>query len=269
MLANRIFETFQHILVPSQTPGTRDVSCETPKTSGTGTLIERVAKKLESEEKIITKYSGVRVRMDLDRIPLWTDRHDVSEGDLWKRYAQFPYLPRMASPRVLDDAIGTGVSATTWRTDTFAYAEAHDGTKWVSLHTNEYARCAPSGLVVHPEAAQLQISAPAPEDSTTTDDEDGSGPDKGDNNDSTKKRKPPSNGPRSYVASFPLPPMRAIKQLESILQYVVDQLAKAPNASVTIRLEVNAESASFTESIERAVRENANQLNATTNAFDD
>ena len=268
-LTNQIFETFQHILVPSQTPGTKDVNWETPKTSGTGTLIERVAKKLESEEKIITKYGGVRVRMDLDRIPLWTDRRDVSVGDLWKRYAQFPYLPRLASPRVLDDAIGTGVSSTTWQTDTFAYAEAHDGTKWVGLHTNEYVPCAPSGLVVHPEAARAQISAPAPEDSTTTDDEDGSGPDKGDNNDTAKKRKPASTGPRSYVASFPLPPVRAIKQLDSILQNVVDQLAKAPNASITIQLEVNAESAGFTEAIERAVKENANQLNATTNAFDD
>ena len=46
-----------------------------------------------------------------------------------------------------------------WVESLTALAEAHDGTKWVGLHTNEYVACAPGGLVVHPEAAQAQISA--------------------------------------------------------------------------------------------------------------
>ncbi len=33
---------------------------------------------VESEERLITAYGGTRVRMDLDRIPLWTDRHDIT-----------------------------------------------------------------------------------------------------------------------------------------------------------------------------------------------
>ena len=62
--------------------------------------------------------------------------------------------------------------------------------------------------------------------------------------------------------------MRAIKQLEDILQNVVDQLNKAPGANVALTLEVNATAAGFTEQNVRVVRENAGQLGAKSNEFE-
>ena len=35
----------------------------------------RVSRKLALEEGLITEYSGARLRMDLDRVPLWPDDH--------------------------------------------------------------------------------------------------------------------------------------------------------------------------------------------------
>ena len=43
--------------------------------------------------------------MDLDRIPLWSDRQDITVEALWKAYAQFLYLPRLANSTVLARAI--------------------------------------------------------------------------------------------------------------------------------------------------------------------
>jgi hypothetical protein len=264
----RVFETFQHVLVPEQSPGTKDIRWHQTKPSGTGSLPDRVAKKLESEERLITKYGGTRVRMDLDRIPLWGERKDITVEKLWAAYCQFPYLPRLANVEVLNNAISDGVSQMVWQQETFAYADGHDGTKWVGLRTEEHVAARPSGLVVHPEAAQAQISTPIPKVPTPDDEDETTSGDKG-NPQPGKGGKKTSELARSYVGSFPLPQVRAIKQLESILQNVVDQLAKAPNAKITIQLEVSAESAGFTDSIERTVKENANQLNATTNSFDD
>ncbi len=62
--------------------------------------------------------------------------------------------------------------------------------------------------------------------------------------------------------------MRAIKQLEDILQNVVDQLNKAPGATVALTLEVNATAVGFTERNVRVVRENAGQLGAKSNEFE-
>ena len=51
---------------------------------GQDALAVRVSRRLVSEEGLITEYSGVRLRMDLDRIPLWrptlTTRSPRSSG---------------------------------------------------------------------------------------------------------------------------------------------------------------------------------------------
>ena len=44
--------------------------------------------KLRGEEGLITTYSGARLRLDLDRIPLWRDPH-LPVRDLWSYYAQY------------------------------------------------------------------------------------------------------------------------------------------------------------------------------------
>lgn len=76
--------------------------------------------------------------MDLDRIPLWSDRRDITVEALWKAYCQFPYLPRLASFDVLAKAISDGVSKLAWQSETFAYAEGHDGNRWVGLDVAQH-----------------------------------------------------------------------------------------------------------------------------------
>jgi len=264
----RIFETFQSILVPSQQPGTKDLVWDIAKTSGTGSLAERVAKKLESEEKLITRYSGTRVRMDLDRIPLWSDNRDISVGDLWKRYSQFPYLPRLASRAVLDYAVSSGVSSLDWENETFAVADAFDGGQWKGLRVREQVVTTPGMLIVHPEPAQAQLAKSQPK---------GFEPEEGGEKDGSggipgglppKKPSPGAEAPKHYFATFELDRVRAIKELESVLESVIDHLSKAPNATVKLVLDIDATSDGFTDSTVRTVRENSGQLGAKNSEFD-
>ncbi|MEI6403798.1 MAG: DUF499 domain-containing protein, partial [Actinomycetota bacterium] len=258
----RIFETYQHVFVPEQTPGTKEIRWHQTKPSGTGSLAERIAKKLESEERLINRYGGTRVRMDLDRIPLWTEQQDITVDGLWKAYCQFPYLPRLASFDVLTHAISDGVANLQWASETFAYADGHDGSKWVGLTSTSHISAARSGRLVHPVAAigQLDAARPPvvvdpPSDNRPTDL----------TSPAPKPQptvSPTKDDPTRYYARFNLTSVRAIKELESILQNVADHLAKSPGAALQLTLELNATSQGFTEQVVRAVRENAGQLGA-------
>jgi len=260
----RIFETYQHLLVPEQTAGTREIRWHQTKTSGTGSLPERVARKLEAEERLITKYGGTRVRMDLDRIPLWSERQDITVEALWKAYCQFPYLPRLSSFGVLRDAVSDGTSRLAWDIETFAYAEGHNGERWVGIVAGRGVEVWPSGLLVHPDVASRQID----EDSKQPVDPIEPLPPPDETGGKDRVPKPGKNDPTKYYARFDLSGVRSIKQLEEILQNVADHLSRANGADVRLTLEVNATSSGFDEQAVRTVRENAGQLGAKANEFE-
>ncbi len=71
-------------------------------------------------------------------------------GCIRSTYARFPYMPRLASRDVLYSAIANRDLTITWREETFAYADAHDGEQWVGLHTDAAIPPAPSGFLIHP-----------------------------------------------------------------------------------------------------------------------
>jgi hypothetical protein len=270
IVKQRIFETFQHILVPEQTPGTREIRWHQTKPSGTGPLAERIAKKLESEERLITRYGGTRVRMDLDRIPLWSERQDIAVDALWKAYSQFPYLPRLASFDVLAHAISDGVAKTDWAAETFAYADAHENMRWVGLQVGQHLSVARSGLLVHPAPAVDQLEQKAPPNGG------GIGRNGGDDDgddDGTRPPPPPpppaaGTQPTKYYARFDLSTVRAIRQLQDILANVVDHLSKADDGNVTLTLEINGTSSGYGDGTVRAVRETAGHYGARANEFE-
>lgn len=102
--SQRIGETFTWVLVPSQTASDREVVWEETRVSGPDPLAVRVSKKLRNEEALITEYSSARLRMDLDRVPLWRGDH-VALKQLWSDYTQYLYLPRLRDSIVLLDAV--------------------------------------------------------------------------------------------------------------------------------------------------------------------
>src|SRR5947208_13772857 len=68
---------------------------------------------------------GTRLRVELDRIPLWTGNH-VGIKQLIDYMARYLYLPRLRDENVLFAAIQEGVSSLSWESETFAYAEGWD-----------------------------------------------------------------------------------------------------------------------------------------------
>ena len=121
----RITEAYQWLLVPGQPDPKGEVVWTDLKLQGQDKLATRAAKKLKNEESLVTQMGGVRLRTELDRIPLWTGNH-VSIKQLAEYMARYLYLPRLRDEQVLLAAIQEGVASLMWQRETFAYAEGWD-----------------------------------------------------------------------------------------------------------------------------------------------
>ncbi len=71
----------------------KDVEWSETKLSGQDALAPRYFKKLKSEESLVMDLAGTRLRMELERIPLWRGNH-VAINQLADDFAQYLYLPR-------------------------------------------------------------------------------------------------------------------------------------------------------------------------------
>jgi hypothetical protein len=156
----RISEAYQWLLVPAQPDPKGSVAWTDLKVNGTDSLATRAAKKLKNEESLLIQMGGVRLRAELDRVPLWTGNH-VSVKQLCEYMARYLYLPRLRDEQVLLGAIQEGLSNLTWRTETFAYAEGWDEAKqrYQGLRAAQTTRVIVDdrSLLVKPDAAAAQL----------------------------------------------------------------------------------------------------------------
>ena len=121
----RLPETYQWLLVPVQATPQAAVEWQAIRLSGQDPLAVRASKKLRSEELLLTGFAATRLRMELDRVPLWRGDH-VAIKQLVEDFARYLYLPRIKEPGVLLQSIRDGLGLLTWSKDSFAFAESYD-----------------------------------------------------------------------------------------------------------------------------------------------
>ena len=121
----RIPEAYQWLLVPTQSTPQSPVEWQSFRLTGQDALAVRASKKLKNDELLVTSLGSARLRMDLDKVPLWRGDH-VAIRQLVEDFGRYLYLPRVRDPEVLLGAIRGGFSLLTWEKDSFAYAESYD-----------------------------------------------------------------------------------------------------------------------------------------------
>lgn len=121
----RVPETYQWLLVPNQPQIHEELEWIENRLQGADSLALRATKKLKNEELLLVQMGGIRLRLELDRVPLWRG-NDVSVKQLIEDFATYLYLPRLRDSDVLMAAIHDGVSRLGWEIDTFAYAQGKD-----------------------------------------------------------------------------------------------------------------------------------------------
>jgi hypothetical protein len=274
----RIPETYQWLLVPVQATPQVPVTWEALRLPGQDALAVRASKKLRSDELLLTGFAATRLRMELDRIPLWRGDH-VAVKQLVEDFAQYLYLPRLKGPSVLVGAIRDGVSLLTWAQDGFALADSYDDAtgRYRALRGGLLVALTEADsptLLVKSDIARKQLDAERPEPTGGG----GTGGDTGGGGGTT----PPGPGPvqplpvppkatlpKRFHGTVTLEPARVGRDAGRIADEVIAHLVGLVGADVKVTLEVEADIPSgVPDNVVRTVTENSRTLKFTSHGFE-
>jgi hypothetical protein len=260
------------LLVPMQENPQAPVMWQTVRLSGSDALAERASKKLKNDELLVVNFAASRLRMEMDRVPLWRG-NDVRIRQLVEDFSRYLYLPRLQTTDVLLSAIRSGLALLTWEQDAFAYAENYDesAARYRGLRSSAQITVTRDdpGLLVRPEIARRQIDqettppmlvggetgnttspAPTPTEPTTHP----SGP-----------IQPPKA--KRYHGTVILDSARVGRDAGKIADEVVTHLVGLVGSSVRVTLEIEAEIPGGTpDNVVRTVTENSRTLKFTSNS---
>ena len=275
----RLPEAYQWLLVPGQTRPDAPIEWLAMRLSGQDTLAARASKKLKGDELLVTGFAATRLRMELDRVPLWRGDH-VPIKQIVEDFARYLYLPRVGDPTVLLKAISDGVALLTWEHDAFALADSFDdeakryrglrGGQLVSLPDAD----AP-GLLVKPDVARQQLDAEKPQPGgggaavhPGTGGE-GPAPGGGPGPGTPPPDTPTATQPVRFHGTVPLDSARVGRDAGRIADEVISHLSGLVGARVTVTLEIQAEVPSGTpDHVVRTVTENSRTLKFTNQGFE-
>jgi predicted AAA+ superfamily ATPase len=270
----RLPETYQWLLVPTQENPQAAVVCQAIRLAGQEALAVRASKKLRNDELLVTSFGATRLRMEMDRVPLWRG-DSVAIKQLVDDFGRYLYLPRLKEAAVLLGAVRAGCALLTWEQDAFAYAESYDeaAQRYRGLRCGQHIAVSDSdpGLLVRPEVARQQMQAeatPAQPASAHTDPTSlpGAGP--------TSPTFPPPgpatpSRPRRFHGTVTLDPSRAGRDASKITDEVITHLVGLIGSSVRVTLEIEAEiPAGVPDHVVRTVTENSRTLKFTSHGFE-
>jgi predicted AAA+ superfamily ATPase len=269
-VASRLPEAYQWLLVPVQDKPADPLKVEAFRLSGQESLAARASKKLRGDELLITGMAGTRLRMELDRVPLWRGDH-VSIQQLIEDFARYHYLPRLSRPAVLVEAVRQGLGLLLWNQDSFAYADSYDEAeaRYRGLRGGEHVNLTEgdlSGLVVKPDVAMRQLEAERPREPQGPEAPPPPGRD-------GPQPQPPgptgSRAPKRYHGTVALDPLRPGAEAGRVAEEVIAHLAGLVGASVEVTLEIAATIPSGApDQVVRTVTENSRTLKFKDSGFE-
>jgi hypothetical protein len=280
----RIPETYTWLLVPGQ--GKQDPEAavdwqEIRLQQGQDALAVRASKKLNTEELLMKECGGTRLRLELDRVPLWDGDH-VSLKQLASYFAKYLYLPRLKDSDVLVAAVRDGLGLLTWQQDSFAYAEGWDASqkRYRGLRGGTVGSISLTGnsLLVKPDVAARQLdeerAKQATQDThitTHVPKREQEPPADGTGTAAQPERHPPPElKPRRFHASVHLDPMRLSRDAGQVADEVVQHITKLVGAQVDMTLEIRAEIPDGApQDVVRAVSENCRTLRFKDHGFEE
>ena len=276
----RLPEAYQWLLVPNQASPEAPIEWLAMRLSGLDSLAGRASKKLKGDELLVTGFAATRLRMELDRVPLWRGDH-VSIKQIVEDFAHYLYLPRVGDPTVLLKAISDGVALLTWEHDAFAVADSFDdeAKRYRGLRGGQLVSLPDAGapgLLVKPDVARRQLDAErpqpagpggAPADPVPG----GESPDPGGRSgtEDIPPDKPEAAKPTRFHGTVTLDPTRVGRDAGRIADEVISHLSGLVGAKVTVTLEIEAEVTSGApDHVVRTVTENSRTLKFTNQGFE-
>src|SRR5271166_1357848 len=269
----RLPETYQWLLAPEQTTPKVPIAWQAYRLTGSDALAVRVSKKLRGEELLVASLGSTILRKHMDEVPLWRG-DSVPVKQLVDDFARYLYLPRIAGPEVLAQALRDGVALLTWRKDTFAFAEGYDeaATRYRGLRAVQGVNASPesTGLVVKPDVAARQLDAEVESQKPH-------GPEEKHVDQGGREifdRPPPPPPPaaaqlRRFHGSVRVDPTRVVRDAGRVADEVIAHLAGQMGAEVTVTIEIEARLPNgASDQLVRTVTENSRTLKFDSHGFE-
>jgi hypothetical protein len=275
----RIPEAYQWLLVPVQSTPQAAVEWQAIRLSGQDALAVRASKKLRSDELLVTGFAPTRLKMELDRVPLWRGDH-VELKQLVDDFGRYAYLPRLRDTAVLLDAVRDGLGLLLWMQDSFAYADSFDEAtgRYRGLRCGQQVNVSVSnlsGLLVRPERAQKQQDADAAAAAAASGGSVSTGtggpvpPGAPGGAGGTTVVTPTAAKPKRFHGSVVLDSTRVGRDASRVADEIISHLAGLVGANVKVTLEIEAQMPDGApEQVVRTVTENGRTLKFTSQGFE-
>jgi predicted AAA+ superfamily ATPase len=276
----RLPEAYQWLLVPGQSSPQSPVEWQVIRLTAQDDLATRASKKLRGEEGLLTAFGATRLRIELDKVPLWRGDH-VTIRQLIEDFARYPYLPRLKTPEVLLEAIRQGVMSLAWEQEGFAYAESCDEAagRYRGLRANRQVSLPDAdapGLLVKPDVARKQLDAEAFKPAVaglsftpTTSSGDAAVPPPEPGTTGTVGLPPGPQPPKRFHGTVVLDAERVGRDAGRIAEEVISHLAGLVGANVKVTLEIEAEiPTGAPDKVVRTVTENSRTLKFSSFGFE-
>jgi hypothetical protein len=280
----RVPETYQWLLVPVQETPQSTLKWQATRLAGQDALAVRASRKLRSDELLLMTFSPSRLRMELDRVPLWRG-DSVPIRLLAEDFGRYVYLPRLADSSVLVNSIRDGLSLVTWEQDSFACADSYDeaAARYRGLRAGEapsIADAQSSALLVKPAVARAQIDSDRAASTATAGsgaqgiDATGggsaaAGPGWAPTATGKSPAQPSAPKPRRFHGTARLDTTRVGRDASRIADEVIAHLAGLVGAELTVTIEIEAKIPDGApENVVRTVTENSRTLKFTSQGFE-
>ena len=258
MISTRLAEAYKYVIAPHQPdPSDSTIQFDITNLDTTGSVAERVSRRLISDGALQTQFPAVilRSKLDADLQQRWEDGH-VTIATLWEDFAKYVYLPRLKDLSVLIATVESGPLSVAWTSDGFATAVGIDDTgSYLGLvGGGDPGTLAATALLVRPDIAQPILEAKTHStDDTPTD------TDAGDTGGGTDPIGPPVA--REFRGTVSLDPTRPARAFGEVSEEVLTHLVSQVNTDIEITVTIRAKKADgFDDKTIRDVTENARTL---------
>jgi hypothetical protein len=265
----RLYTTYSWLLIPVQPEPLGPIELQESRISGDDNFYERAARRLHNDGLLIENWSPDLLRMELDRY-IWNDERgwEVGLKKLWEYLAQYVYLSRLRDHDVLLDAVQEGAG----RLDPpFAYATGkdadgyHTGLIFQSVGGSIYFDS--QSLLIHPDHVERK---PKPEPKPGVRNGHGKtsgggavepGPGGEEGGGPQPPEPEPELKPVRYYGRVTIDPQRVNREMNLVVEEVVQRLTSQVGCEVEIALEIKAEyTDGFDDQTVRTISENSRTL---------
>jgi len=283
----RLPEVYKWLLVPEQADAASEVTWRATEMRNRDGVASRAFNRIADEDYVIPRLGATILRAHMDNVPLWRGDH-VPLRQLIDDFATYVYLPRLAGPEVVAEAVAKGLGTLLWADESFAYAESwdEDARRYQGLTVSATDVTAEDrGLVVKPEAALAQLEGEKPDQPPAGGEQPDEGPRPGSDgtaapdaaaDDGTQDEPSRRPQPRRFHGAVVLDPNRAGRDAGRVAEEVIAHLAGLIGSDVRVTLEIEAsfaekgpdDAGGVPDHVVRAVTENCRVLKFESHGFE-